>query len=300
MNERAEADSTDNRKTNLQLMHGICPACGARFERGTIICVRCGLNVKTGKRFQTRFRAESRQWGRIFSCIFFLAVVAVAVASVPRGVRWYESRMKALEDDRYARVLAHLEKMYPCFSVGETVTVRSASGAMITGVLLGSGPSGLIMQSPMGRTATLPFHMFDPAELLRFDDSLRQDVLRTCSALPNPWWQRMQMLVLEEDLDLDMTRAVERIRGHFCAACQGAGTVACKACGGRGTVPVRGEKPCPQCGGTGTYSARVGTGKSQCPFCRGVGSIPDERQEYCAVCAGRGYVPCPSCSTNLQ
>lgn len=48
-------------KTELRLKKGaaargdnLCPSCGAIIEKGVVICLRCGLDIRTGKQFRTK------------------------------------------------------------------------------------------------------------------------------------------------------------------------------------------------------------------------------------------------------
>lgn len=286
-------------KTNLELMHGVCPACGARIDRGVVVCVRCGLNVRTGK--QIRMHAtESRRWGRVVVLLLFIGLAAAAMALVPRTLRWYEDGLCHLVRDRNDKALAYMNQFYPVCMIGETVTVRRAMGGTIVGVLLGSGPSGVIMQSQQGRVAVLPLHLFDPAELIRFDEILRQDVLRKTAELPGNYWRRLLLLLYPQELNMDIASVVKELRSIPCEICHGTGFTPCVQCAGRGTLPSKADKTCAQCDGTGMYAARLGSGKTQCPFCHGVGTLPDTQFSYCTACEGTGKVLCSKCGIAKQ
>jgi hypothetical protein len=287
-------------KLNLELMHGVCPACGSRIDRGVVVCIRCGLNVRTGKQIRTKAQTEPRRWGRIVVFLLFVGFVAGAVAVVPRTLRWYEDGLCNLAQERNDKVHAYVNQFYPVCMIGETVTVRSATGGTIVGVLLGSGQSGIIMQSKQGRMAVLPLHLFDPAELIRFDEILRQDVLRKTAELPGTYWRRLLLLLYPQELNMDIASVVKELRSFPCDLCHGTGVIPCAQCAGRGTLPTKADKTCQQCDGTGMYAARLGAGKTQCPFCHGMGTLPDTQFSYCAACEGTGKVPCSKCVIATQ
>ena len=91
-------------KTEFRLKKGaaasgdnLCPACGAILEKGVVICLRCGLDIRTGKQFRTKnsvsFRVRAMRLSQgidalissLLLLLFRLAVIAVVAYATIRG-----------------------------------------------------------------------------------------------------------------------------------------------------------------------------------------------------------------------
>ena len=90
-------------KTELRLKKGaaargdnLCPSCGAIIEKGVVICLRCGLDIRTGKQFRTknsvslkvRARRLSEGIDALFSMLWMLLLRAAVVAMVACAAVW--------------------------------------------------------------------------------------------------------------------------------------------------------------------------------------------------------------------
>jgi len=85
-----------------------CPGCGDELETGQIVCVRCGMNVQTGKRHAVTTGRVPVFWRRAF-------VIAVAVGIVAAGAVW-SLRGLRLSGENTA---ANRELQQKHFSLGE-------------------------------------------------------------------------------------------------------------------------------------------------------------------------------------
>ncbi|MBP7829738.1 MAG: hypothetical protein KA248_07455 [Kiritimatiellae bacterium] len=260
------------------------------------VCLQCGFNRATGTRLRTVRGHSSRRWaGRLLPLAGLLLAAGLGVAAF-LGWRWYPGAWKKFQRERIGQAVTAVNDQYPKCAIGETVTLRRASGQAATGVLVGVGPDGVVLQSVKGRVASFPFYLLEPGTLLRFDDRLREEVVRLQVVWPEHWWERLWMLLMPPPWRFDTVLAERHAATRHCAFCQNTRQVACPGCGGRGSVSEAARKPCPQCKGTGQYAPRIGTGKSRCPFCQGAGYLADTHFNPCPTCRGTGRVPCPRCS----
>jgi uncharacterized Zn-finger protein len=81
----------------------LCPSCGRVFEHGAMICVGCGLDIRTGKQFRTRSgstlagkaRSVSRGFvSAVVSLLGFVVRVAIVVLLVIGGYAAYNAYIK--------------------------------------------------------------------------------------------------------------------------------------------------------------------------------------------------------------
>lgn len=272
-----------------------CPSCGAVMPSHVTICLQCGFNRSTGERLRTVRGHSSRRWTGVLLLFLGVVFVAALAAAAFWGWRWYPEAWKKFQRERIGQAVAAVNEHYPKCAVGETVTLRRASGQAATGVLIGVGPDGVVLQSLKGRVASFPFYLFEAGTLLRFDERLREEVVRMQVVWPDHWWERLWMLLVPPPFHFDTVVAERHATTRHCSVCQNTRVVTCPNCGGRGSVSEAGRKPCAQCKGTGQYTPRVGTGKARCPFCQGAGYLADTHFNPCPSCSGTGRVPCPHC-----
>lgn len=273
-----------------------CPSCGAIIPSSLRVCARCGFNgAAGGKRRAPRARRSSFRWGRALGRLAGLALAAGLIAAAPLGWTWYQGRLQEVQRARVRQARADLDAQYPAYEIGQAVTLRSIGGAAASGVLVGVGPDGVLLESAGGAKATVPFHVLDGDTLLRFDSRLRQETVRRQAALPERWWEKAWAVLSPQDFKLDAGEALRFADAQHCAFCRDTRLMGCPKCGGRGTLPAEASVPCPQCNGTGSYDPRVGRGGSPCPFCRGTGRRVETSQKACAACGGSGRVPCTHC-----
>jgi hypothetical protein len=102
-----------------------CPACNAVLDEGVVVCIRCGFDFRTGKRFNTRMR---RQWWtrrRVLTALLMLCAAGGAVV-------WMRERGGLGQKDvvQMARTLAHPRPAVGCAAVIELAgQVRSATAS---------------------------------------------------------------------------------------------------------------------------------------------------------------------------
>ena len=300
---RMEPESAGNAK--LRLREGgapltepgrPCPSCGTIMPSSLRVCPRCGSGGDAGgKRRAPLVRRSSFRWGRVLGRLAGLALVAGLVAAALLGWPWYQGRLQEVQGARLRQARLFFFKQKPAYEVGQAVTLRSISGAAASGVLVGVGSDGVLLESARGAKATIPFHLLDGDTLLRFDKQLREEAVRRQAALPERWWEKAWLVLAPQDFRLDAEKARRFADSRHCAFCQDTRFMNCAKCGGRGTVPEEISAPCAQCKGTGSYTPRVGSGGTPCPFCRGTGYRAETRQKACAACGGSGRVPCTHC-----
>lgn len=90
-------------KTELRLKKGagargdnLCPACGAIIETGVVICLRCGLDLRTGKQFRTKNTVSlkvrairlTQSIDAMISWLLLLLVRVAVVAGVAYATIW--------------------------------------------------------------------------------------------------------------------------------------------------------------------------------------------------------------------
>ena len=168
-----------------------CPACNAVLDEGTVICVRCGFDFRTGQRYDTRFR---RQWWsrrRILVALLLLCIGCAAVLwyrqggfekkdvvkmartlALPRPVA-ERAAVIELADQMRNVAISNLDMAFPVAVKGEEVELRLTNGIIARGNFCHVWGHSVVVESG-GLTNKHRFSALDAHTRLACDEKFRE------------------------------------------------------------------------------------------------------------------------------
>ena len=218
-----------------------CPACNSVMDEGVVVCVKCGFDFRTGRRYDTKFRRRM-QWGvPVFAVLALLGAAAAVWWYWPRGVvpqkivetvtktvtleKPVVERVTVIElADRLNNVVSsNLSLTAPSAQEGHDAELRLTNGVIVRGTFCSVRGQSVLIESG-GVTNKYRLRALDAYTRLAFDEKFRwtwltgealvmarDDLVRQGKALPKPAIDSMDSL----------TNALAL-----------ADPVACKMCGG--------------------------------------------------------------------
>ena len=218
-----------------------CPACYSVMDEGVVVCVKCGFDFRTGRRYDTKFRRRM-QWGvPVFAVLALLGAAAAVWWYWPRGVvpqkivetvtktvtleKPVVERVTVIElADRLNNVVSsNLSLTAPSAQEGHDAELRLTNGVIVRGTFCSVRGQSVLIESG-GVTNKYRLRALDAYTRLAFDEKFRwtwltgealvmarDDLVRQGKALPKPAIDSMDSL----------TNALAL-----------ADPVACKMCGG--------------------------------------------------------------------
>ena len=202
-----------------------CPACNSVLDEGVVVCVKCGFDFRTGKRYDTRFRRNLLSGKRVLMLVMLLcAAVAAAVWYWQRGGFSQEDVEKVartvalqrplvepvavieLADRMNGVVMSNLSLAAPVAMEGREVELRLTNGVVVRGTFCDVRGQSLLVDCG-GMTNKYRLRALDAYTRLAFDDKFRatwltgealvmarDDLARQGHAMPKPAIDSMQAL----------------------------------------------------------------------------------------------------------
>jgi len=285
-----------------------CPSCGVPIEQDTVICVNCGLDLRTGKKIQfsgTSAKAnvgEARKFNKlpVFTVCIGLIIGVLLIVHYWSGSRRQQESQVSVSSPPTPATPPPTPAIPP-----PTPATPSSPG---TNEVFESAEHSRASQLYAKYKELLQKGSFEEAASILDTNTL--EILLVSRKTADHWKQQsggpsnlvtvvIGFLCKECDgHDCQLCRAT-----GVCSSCRGEGK--CLKCDGKGGEKVVCKSCiCKSCAGQGICSKCSGKGVLKCPGCEGNGIQVSQREGKCGECRGTGKValklgagkrPCTRC-----
>ena len=182
------------RKTWLPEGGKTCPGCGEGVAGDAVVCHRCGWNFAAGKKTRGVEGSIRRKRFLKRACGWVMAVAIAVAAGVAvhwtmghRGEveRWVDAGVEKASkladvgagNVREAQERERLDRELPMWAVGDEVTLEKTNGAILKGVLVGTGDGVVMVETPEG-PQSVGLVRLSGRSRVRVDGLYREELIR--------------------------------------------------------------------------------------------------------------------------